>query len=206
MIGDRIREARERKGMTQDDLAKRLGYESRGAVYKIESGRNDVKQRMIPQLAEILGVSISYLLETNDKDYSPKPLFERAKCKAVPVYSGVSCGSGSWVAEEPEDYLGVPEGWIQNSGEYFSNPADGDSMEPKIHNGDYVVFECTNQVDSGQIGAFALNSDYYCKRFKRLADGSVWLFSENPEYEPIPVRATDDFRVLGAYRCRLTKD
>ena len=35
-IGDRIRAEREKKGMTQEELAKKLGYNTRSAVHKIE--------------------------------------------------------------------------------------------------------------------------------------------------------------------------
>ncbi len=41
---------------------------------------------------------------------------------------------------------------------------------------------------------------------RRLSDGGWWLISENENYDPIPIKPSDDFRVLGEYSLRLTKD
>ncbi len=124
----------------------------------------------------------------------------------VPVYDPISCGTGKWVDEQPVDYLGVPDTMVSKACHYFANPAYGDSMEPRILNGDYIVFEQTESIDPGCIGAFSLNGEYFCKRFKKLPDGSMWLFSENPLYDPIPIQQSDDFRVLGKFRMRMTEN
>lgn len=79
-------------------------------------------------------------------------------------------------------------------------------MEPFIHNGDLLVFKEQPEVESGKVGAFSLNNQYYCKRFKRLSDGSCWLFSDNSKYDPIPIKPEDDFRVLGLYKLKLSKE
>lgn len=124
----------------------------------------------------------------------------------IPVYSDISCGTGTWVDEIPDDYVGIPTPLISQSGGYFSNRAIGDSMMPGIHPGDYLVFEICPEVPSGQIGAFSLNDRFYCKRFKRLPDGSPWLFSDNDAYDPIPIRASDSFRTLGIYKIKVSKE
>ena len=46
-LGENIRAARERLNMTQDELAKKLGYKSRSSTNKIESGENDIFQSNI---------------------------------------------------------------------------------------------------------------------------------------------------------------
>lgn len=128
-----------------------------------------------------------------------------ASFSAIPVYSDISCGTGTWVDEVPEDYVGIPTPMLNQSSGYFSNRASGDSMEPGIHPGDYLVFEVCPEVPSGQIGAFSLNDRFYCKRFKRLPDGSPWLFSDNDRYDPIPIRPADTFRTLGIYKIKVSK-
>ena len=92
------------------------------------------------------------------------------------------------------------------SGRAFANFADGDSMTPKIRNGDLLIFQETPQIPSGSVGSFSLNGAYYCKRLKHLPDGSYWLFSDNPEYDPIPITKNDDFRVLGLYKLKISKE
>jgi transcriptional regulator with XRE-family HTH domain len=60
-LADRVRCRREALGLTQDDLAKRMGYKSRVSINKIENGR-PVSQKIIARLAEALNVSIPYLM------------------------------------------------------------------------------------------------------------------------------------------------
>lgn len=65
-VGQNIRKAREEKQMTQDELAKRMGYKSRSTIARIESGDNDVSQSKLKKFSEILDVSISFLLDGDD--------------------------------------------------------------------------------------------------------------------------------------------
>ena len=61
-IGNRIKQLRIKKDMSQDELAKRSGYGSRSTINKIELGINDVPQSKIKAIAEALGVSVGTLL------------------------------------------------------------------------------------------------------------------------------------------------
>lgn len=202
MIGDRIKERREKLNMSQDELAQRLGYKSRSSINKMELGIQDVPQRKMRKLASILGVEIGYLMEDDKKEKNP---FSKFNLVSVPIYSCLSCGLGTWIDEVPDEFIGVPD-YMMFSGRGFANPAEGDSMEPSICSGDLLIFEETPEVDSGKIGSFRLNGKYYCKRFKRLADGSMWLFSDNPQYDPIPIKPEDDFKTLGLYKLKLSKE
>lgn len=65
-LSDRVRCRREELGITQDDLAKRMGYKSRVSINKIENGR-PVSQKIIIRLAEALGVSVPYLMGWDEK-------------------------------------------------------------------------------------------------------------------------------------------
>ena len=61
-LGDRIRRLREAQNMSQDDLAKAVGYESRSTIGKIELGKNDVSQTTLYAIAEVLGTTPGYLM------------------------------------------------------------------------------------------------------------------------------------------------
>lgn len=69
-IGNRIKQLRIKKDMSQDELAKRSGYGSRSTINKIEFGINDVPQSKIKALAEALGVSVGTLLCWDEFDES----------------------------------------------------------------------------------------------------------------------------------------
>lgn len=66
-LADRVKLKRQELGMTQDDLAKKMGYRSRTSINKIEMGR-PVSQKIIVRLAESLGVTPSYLMGWEDEE------------------------------------------------------------------------------------------------------------------------------------------
>ena len=61
-IGDKIKERRIALGITQEELAKKMGYKSRSSINKIELGINDIPQSKIVKFAQILRVSPGYLM------------------------------------------------------------------------------------------------------------------------------------------------
>lgn len=67
-----IRLRREALGMTQDELAKKMGYTSRSTIAKIESGENDIPQSKIEHFAKALQTTPAYLMgwEDNTSDTS----------------------------------------------------------------------------------------------------------------------------------------
>lgn len=59
---DRIRELRIRAGMSQDDLARAMGYKDRSMITKIESGKVDISQKKILSFARVLNTTPGYLM------------------------------------------------------------------------------------------------------------------------------------------------
>lgn len=61
-IYERIKALREALGMSQDELAQKVGYKGRSAISKVEAGTRDISQSMIEKYAAALGVTPTYLL------------------------------------------------------------------------------------------------------------------------------------------------
>lgn len=61
-VGHRIKAQREALGISQDELARKLGYQSRSSINKIESGERDLPQSKIKAIADALGVSPSVIM------------------------------------------------------------------------------------------------------------------------------------------------
>ena len=72
-VGNNIMNRRKALGMTQEELAKRMGYKSKSTINKIELGINDIPQSKISSFAEVLGTTPSQLMgwETEDKKIDP---------------------------------------------------------------------------------------------------------------------------------------
>lgn len=71
-IGDRVKKLREEKGMTQEELAIKLGYKSKSSVAHIENGR-DIPRSMVVTLADILETTPSYLMGWDDEQKESTP-------------------------------------------------------------------------------------------------------------------------------------
>ena len=65
-LADKVRIRRNELNLSQEELAKRMGYSSRTSINKIENGR-PCSQKIIARLAEALDVSIAYLMGWEDE-------------------------------------------------------------------------------------------------------------------------------------------
>lgn len=75
-IGQRIRTKREERGLTQDELAKMLGYKYRSSVNKIETDQQDLPQSKIVAIARALGTTPAYIMGWEDnqsEEQKPEP-------------------------------------------------------------------------------------------------------------------------------------
>lgn len=61
-IGDRIKSRRMELGLSQDELAKRLGYASRSSINKIELGERNLTQTKIKAIADALDTTPGYIM------------------------------------------------------------------------------------------------------------------------------------------------
>lgn len=66
-IGERIKKRREELGISQDDIAKKLGYKSRSSINKIELGVNSLTQSKIKAIADVLATTPAYIMGWDDK-------------------------------------------------------------------------------------------------------------------------------------------
>lgn len=67
-VGKNILEARKRAGLTQEELAVRVGYKTKSAINKIELGIRDLPQKKIATFAEALGVTPGHLMGWDDAE------------------------------------------------------------------------------------------------------------------------------------------
>ena len=58
----RIKARREELGMTQEELAQKLGYKSRSSISKIEAGINDIPLSKIKAFAKALDKTVAHLM------------------------------------------------------------------------------------------------------------------------------------------------
>ncbi len=66
IVGENILAMRKELGMTQEELAKKMGYKSKSTINKIELGINDIPQSKIAKFAEVLNTTPAHLMGWSD--------------------------------------------------------------------------------------------------------------------------------------------
>lgn len=99
-----------------------------------------------------------------------------------------------------EDYV---EGRIDLNRDLIKHPlatfyirVEGDSMEPRIHSGALLVVDRMAETKDNDIVVARIGMEFIVKRL-HMEQGSIWLLSENPEYQPIQITESLDFEVWG---------
>lgn len=67
-ISERIKKRREELGMTQDELARAVGYKGRSSINKIEVNAQHLPQRKIYDIAKALKTTPSYIMGWEDEE------------------------------------------------------------------------------------------------------------------------------------------
>ena len=209
-LADRVRRRRIELGLSQEELAERMGYSSRSSINKIEMGR-PISQKIIIRLAEALETTPSYLMGWNQQAHNMIDIMAKdaniyndadISFIKVPLYGYISCGKGSFVDDNILDYIAVPDDNLNSSKEYFAQYAKGDSMiNAGIDDGDVIVFEKTNVLEDNKIGCFCIDEGIAtCKKFKK-GPSYIQLIPMNPKYDPIVVDLeSENFRIVGKLR------
>lgn len=110
-----------------------------------------------------------------------------------PNFGLASAGQGTLAQDEPLDWsydVNPPKGAT------CTITIKGDSMEPKLHDGQTVWVDTKKMVEPGQIGVFVINGNAYCKKYVLDKDGPK-LVSLNPAYAPIELHEDDEIRLFG---------
>lgn len=82
-IGKRIKEKRIELGITQEDLAAKLGYKSKTTIAKIENGTNDITQSRVVDFANVLNTTPAYLMGWEDSDSRPSSILNKKDEKDI---------------------------------------------------------------------------------------------------------------------------
>lgn len=198
-IGERIKRKREEFGISQTDLAKRIGV-SKQTLYKYESNIvTNIPSNIIEQIASILDVSPAYLMGWEKLSSAEINNIYPIALKCFPMLGKIACGKPTYASEDRESYV-IAGTDIKAD---FCLKANGDSMiNARICDGDIVFIRQQDIVENGEIAAVVVNSDNEAtlKRFFYYADKNmVILKPENPAYEDMifTKEELNNFHILG---------
>lgn len=167
----------------QADIATLLNV-SQAAVSNWCKGIKMPRMDKVQALADYFGINKSDLLE--DK---PEP-HEKPRGVKIPVLGDVAAGIPIEAIEDIIDYEEIDED-LARRGEFFGLRIKGNSMSPRIQNGDVVIVRVQPDAESGDIVIAKVNGDdACCKKLLKHADG-ITLLSFNQDYEPLSFNKQD---------------
>ena len=104
-IGERIRNKRIEKGMTQEELAVSVGYTSKSTINKIELGINDIPLSKVCEFARALSTTESYLMGWEEDSSSSAPIADPNEDQLIAVYRELNSAGQKKLREYAEDLL-----------------------------------------------------------------------------------------------------
>lgn len=198
LLGDRLRECREKKKMTQQELAEKTGF-SRGSIINWEKGIRIPNADILKKLAEALGVTVSYLMGETDMDHENVKKNSFQHVIEIPILDPtlIACaGEGNHIesvyakAEKtvflPASDVGVIS--VDADKRPFAVVVEGDSMEGAgISDKSTVVVNPAEEIYDGDtvLVAFGIMPQIAVKWIFFKRDGSIELRSANPAYSPL---------------------
>ena len=165
-----------------------------------KKGKSSPKYDKIQKIAEYFGVEPDYL--TGESEFRTKEemfqhfgdvcdipalqsdVFRLEKGMKIPVLGDVAAGTPIFAEE---NHIGSEEisQELASTGEFFALRIHGDSMSPRISEGDIVIVRQQDYAETGDIVIVLINGDSAtCKRLVKYQEG-ITLISFNPSYEPM---------------------
>lgn len=183
-------------------MCKDLGI-TRAALSELKSGRTkSLSADKLIKIAEFFGVSPSYLTgETDQKEKAPTSsgagsnavFLENNKIYMIPLYESVSAGFGAGANDSIIDYMPCYINNPSEAEEYLCIRVTGDSMFPKIEDGDIIQVHRQTSVDSGSLAVVLLDGEEGLVKKVVYGDDWIELHSINPMY---PVQRFEGAEVM----------
>ena len=193
--GEKIRELRELHGLTQEELAEKLGLK-KAAVNKYETGRVvNLKRSTIEKLCELFNVTPQSLMGMEEEKGLPDGII-MPSAKRLPIIGVICAGDGVYCQDDFQGHFIID---LQVNAD-FCLKVKGDSMiDAQIYDGDIAFIKKDDYYHDGDIYAVE-RLEYNEASLKKvyINGDSVVLTPCNPDYAPVAT-TQDQIRIIG--RC-----
>lgn len=170
----RLKEARKNARLSQQKVADYIGVSQNTYSYW-ENGKYNIDNESLKKLSELFDVSVDYLLG--------KEISKPAKA-LIPVLGTVQAGIPIEVVEDIIDYEELHPSMLEHGEEYFALQVKGDSMQPRMRNGDVVIVRKQSDVDHDDTAIVLVNGNEATIKRVLKSDAGIMLAPNNPAFEP----------------------
>ena len=178
----RLREAIERSGLSYPELEKLTGV-PKSSLQRYATGvTKKIPIDCIEKIAEVTGTDARYLMGWSEK--SEIELVSSPQIKQVPVIGRVAAGLQCFADMQIEEYAPCDASLLHTGYDYVYLRVTGDSMEPELHEGDKVLVQVRDTVESGDYAVVIVDGDDGLVKKIEYSKTQLTLISENPYYPP----------------------
>lgn len=135
-------------------------------------------------MANALGVRPEYLAAKSDTSESNIEVLPNIKIHMIPVFETVSAGFGAYASDYIIDYMPLYIANVSDVSDMMCIKVSGDSMYPKIEDGDTIVVRRQPCVDNGQIAVVLIDGEEGVVKKINTGENFIELLSINPMYPP----------------------
>ena len=193
-IGTRLRDARIAHGFDQAKLSTKIDVASR-TLQRWEKGEQVPDSLYLMRLSKALGVTNHWLLTGETEQTSRSNVIhlpnrmKKVNLVSLPLLSSVPGGVPrlAFASEYAEKYVTVDDVKDPNA---FALEVKGNSMSPRIENGDIVIVAPRMEVRTGDVCVVRVQEEDTLKKIK-IDEQYVQLIPFNTEFEPMVVRKRD---------------
>lgn len=198
MFSENLKFLRERFGMEQIDLAKKLGRKSSSSISEWEKGKYTPKMATLKQIAEIFNVNIDDLMKKDLKNPTDE-VIQPLPVKEIPIVSQISAGLPIYAEENILEHTYIATKKLNSNREIFGLRVNGDSMDKEFRDGDVVIVEKDAVVENGQIAVVQINGyNATVKRVRYEKDRIILIpESNNPAHYPQVYSQDDEVKIIG---------
>ena len=173
----KLREAREKIGISQKELAKMINV-SPSRYNQWETGKYDPDTEMLILIAKALNTTVDALVGNNEAKQTHIK-------NRIPVAGRVEAGIAREAIQDIVDWEEIDPDMLRGGAEYIGLVIHGKSMEPRMKEGDVVIVRLQDDCDTGDIAIVFVNGDdATCKKVKKTPEG-VLLIPFNDAFEPM---------------------
>lgn len=175
MIAKKLKELRDKKGLSQAELASIIGV-AQQTVASWEKEKSSPNYDILQNIADYFNVTTDYLFG--------RDVQKKKKGTKIPVLGTIIAGIPIEAIEDIIDWEEIPEA-MARCGEYYALRVNGRSMEPKYLAGDTVIVRKESTIESGRVGIVLIGREDATIKKVTISPDGITLSAYNPDvYEP----------------------
>lgn len=205
-LGARLRDARKKRGLTQQKLADAVGW-NQGGIGNTESRDNNICSYS-SEIAKVLNINLDWLvsgvgeMESPIREITDRTKIDTKNTAVIPIVASedlaqVKSYHPSLLATTDFSYQKTDRIKLAGANEFsvFEVILDSDNMQPTIVSNTAIRVDSSKAaqpINSNKIYALVVNGQFMVRRLVIRVDGSILMYSDNSLYKD-EVVSSDNF-------------